>query len=389
MTAPTDATTSTPDAETDEIRRLQLLELRRVRIILTVIVLAGLPVILFFAKDLVMPVILGLLIALTFSPVVRFFDRLGVPPAATAVALIVTMTVSMGIGVYALSAPVAEWVDDAPRMGREIERKLSGVIDSISQVKEASEQVEEITGQADDKEVERVAVETPSILNSAASYAARTMTTIAVALVLALFLLTSRDMFSAKLVESLPTLSDKKRALKIVNGVERSISRYLFTITLINAGLGVVTGLLMWMIGMPNPVIWGLVAFSFNYLPIIGALAGAALVAGVAVITYDTLGQAMLAPLLYWGATAVEGQFVTPTIVGRRLKLNTVSVFLTVVFWGWIWGIAGALLAVPFLVGIKVICDNVQSLRVVGHFLGSADTAIHDPDAPPARKAAT
>jgi predicted PurR-regulated permease PerM len=158
--------------------------------------------------------------------------------------------------------------------------------------------------------------------------------------------------------------------------VERAISRYLLTITLINAGLGVAVFALLFAIGLPNAFIWGVVAFVFNFLPFLGALAGVVLVALYSVVMIEPLGTALLAPALYMLATTVEGQFVTPTILGRRLKLNTVSVFVTVVFWGWLWGIAGALMAVPFLVIVKVICDNVDSLKTLGSFLGSADATV-------------
>eukprot|EP00919_Chromeraceae_sp_WS-2016_P001245 GHVR01003147.1.p2 GENE.GHVR01003147.1~~GHVR01003147.1.p2 ORF type:complete len:181 (+),score=29.22 GHVR01003147.1:1-543(+) len=154
-----------------------------------------------------------------------------------------------------------------------------------------------------------------------------------------------------------------------VYDVERRVSRYLLTITLINGGLGVAIGLYLAALGMPAPYVWGLAAFLLNFLPYIGGFIGSVLVGAYAIVTFDTVSYAILAPIGYQILTGIEGQLVTPYLVGRRLELNTVAVFLTVVFWGWLWGMAGALVAVPFLVVFKVICDNVTALHIVANFL--------------------
>ena len=158
------------------------------------------------------------------------------------------------------------------------------------------------------------------------------------------------------------------------------MSHYLLTVTLINFGLGAVIGTAMALIGMPQPLVWAVVAFLLNYLPYLGPIFGAGLSAVVAIVTFDSLAYAALAPALYMIATSIEGQFLTPVILGRRLELNTVSVFVTVVFWGWLWGIAGAFMAVPFLVCLKVICDNVESMATLGNFLGAANPTAQGSD---------
>lgn len=369
-----------PAAQTDPGRRPDtppnLRELQRIRSLLTLVAIIGVVIACFFARDVLLPIILGLMLALTLSPVVRGAQRAGIPPPLTAVAMIVTLGVSIAAAGYGMSGPVSVWIEDAPELGAQIQDKLQGLFRSVEKVKEASDQVEELTAQNGDGGTQTVTLEQPGLLNSAAGYAATVATTISVALVLALFVLASGDMFYVKLVEAYPRFSEKKRALRIVYGVERAISHYLFTITLINAGLGCVIFLLLWWIGLPNAFIWGIAAFVMNFLPFIGAVAGVALVSAYALISLEPLGHAMLAPAVYLAATSLEGQIITPAILGRSLKLNTVSVFTTVVFWGWLWGIAGALMAVPFLVIVKVICDNVDGLRTLGNFLGSADTTV-------------
>jgi len=219
-------------------------ELQRIRVLLTCAVLIGVVMALFFAREVMLPLILGAMLALTLSPVIRAMGRAGLPPPLSAALLIVALAGGLGAGGYAMSGPVSTWVADAPQLGWELRLKLAGLMDSVEQVKEASKQVEELAGESGDEAVQRVAVEQPGILNSAASHAMTVATTASVALVLALFILASGDMFYSKLVESYPRLSEKKRALRIVHGVERAISRYLLTITLINAGLGVTVFLL-------------------------------------------------------------------------------------------------------------------------------------------------
>ncbi|SFH14517.1 Predicted PurR-regulated permease PerM [Palleronia marisminoris] len=369
-----------PDTlEVDLARAATVRELQRIRGLLTIAVLIGLTVACFFARDVLLPVILGLMVALTLSPVVRWASRRGVAPPLTAVALVLSLAGVIGAAGYAMSEPVSNWVETAPQMGQEVQRKLAGIFESVEKVQEASDQVEEMATD-EDAGVQKVVLDQPGLLNSAASYAASIGATLSVALVLALFILASGDLFYVKIVEAYPLLSEKKRALRIVYGVERAISRYLLTITAINAALGVVVFGALWALGLPNAFIWGFVAFVFNFLPFIGALAGTVLVGFYALVTLDTVGHALLMPAAYMAATSLEGQFFTPSILGRRLNMNTVSVFLTVVFWGWLWGIPGALMAVPFLVIVKVICDNVKSLRTLGSFLGGADTAVAEPE---------
>ena len=153
--------------------------------------------------------------------------------------------------------------------------------------------------------------------------------------------------------------------------VEGQISRYLLTIAAINVGLGIAVGLAMWALGMPTPLLWGAMATLLNFLPFIGSVIGGAVVAMVALLHFETLGTAAVVPLAYLACTTVEGQFVTPMVVGRRLRLNTAAVFVAVAFWSFLWSIPGALMAVPILVVLKVLCDNIEDWRGFGRFLSA------------------
>jgi predicted PurR-regulated permease PerM len=158
--------------------------------------------------------------------------------------------------------------------------------------------------------------------------------------------------------------------------VEREVSRYLFTVTFINIGLGVATGMIFWLLGMPSPVLWAIFAALANFLPYVGAAIVAMVSFGIAVVAFDTLGQSMLPPLAFLALTALEGQIVTPMIVGQRHALNAVVILLSIAFWGWIWGVLGALIAVPMLVTIKVFADHIEPVRPFGEFLSAREGAI-------------
>jgi predicted PurR-regulated permease PerM len=352
--------------------------LRAIRNRLTIIVVILIAITFYFAKDLFLPVVLGLLIALTFSPVVRALSRLGLPTVLSSVVVIIGLSLSLFSVAYVMSAPVSAWIDDAPSLGRQLEYKLRGLSETVKEVQEVSKAVDDLAETNADASVQKVTIAQPGLLDSAVNTIASAGASAMVALVLALFLLSSNEMFYRKIVATFPRFDDKKRALTTVYDIERKVSRYLFTITIINACLGIAIGSVLYLIGVKDALIWGVLAFLLNYLPFLGMAVGTALVGVLAIVQFDSLTHALLAPAAYFTLNSIEGQLITPTVVGRRLELNTVSVFLTVVFWGWLWGIPGALMAVPFLVLVKVICDNVETLGTLGRFLGSAELTAEE-----------
>jgi predicted PurR-regulated permease PerM len=193
-----------------------------------------------------------------------------------------------------------------------------------------------------------------------------------VVIVLLYFLLASGDLFLRKLIKVLPTFKDKKRAVEIAREVESNISTYLFTVTLINAGVGVAVGVGVWLLKMPNPVLWGVIACVLSYIPYLGALVGVGILGLAALLVFDDLGHALAVPAVYLAVSFVEGNFITPLVLGRRLTLNPVVIFVGILFWFFLWGIPGALLAVPTLAVFKIVCDHVDTLAPVGEFFGPA-----------------
>jgi predicted PurR-regulated permease PerM len=172
-----------------------------------------------------------------------------------------------------------------------------------------------------------------------------------------------------RLVEILPRFRDKRQAVEISLHVERDISAYLLTVTLINAVVGIATGLMMWACGVANPLLWGVVAFVLNFVPILGPMVGLVIFLMASVLSLGVEWWALLPVGLYFLIHLVEGEFATPMVLARRFTINPVAVILALVFWYWMWGVPGAILAVPMLAIIKIVCDDLRPLRAFGHFL--------------------
>ena len=147
------------------------------------------------------------------------------------------------------------------------------------------------------------------------------------------------------------------------------ISTYLFTVTLINISLGVVVGLAMYALKVPNPALWGVMVGLFNFIPYLGDIVSFSVLTIVGLLTFEEIWRSLMVPGVFYLVTALEGYVLTPLILGRRLSLNPVAIVLSVLFWGWMWGVLGGLLAVPILVVIKTVCDHVESLKAFGEFL--------------------
>jgi len=187
---------------------------------------------------------------------------------------------------------------------------------------------------------------------------------------LTFFLLAAGDLFLQKLIRVLPQFKDKKRAVSIAREIEDQVSVHILTTTAINVGVGVLTAIAMWLCGMPNPMLWGLVAGLLNYMPYLGAIATMVVLGLAALVTFDTLGRALVVPGAFFVINLLEANVITPLILGNRLRLNTVALFIGMMFWWYVWGIPGALMAVPMMATIKIFCDHFEDLAPVGEFLG-------------------
>jgi predicted PurR-regulated permease PerM len=327
-----------------------------------------------YARAFLMPVVLAMLLALVFSPLRRALERIGLSSGLSALMIVGTLLGALLLGLFSLSGPVSEWVDNAPTIGWRLEQRLQELRGAAEGALEAAEQVDRLTGGAAEpatagEDVERVVVDEPGGAVDAALAAPAALAQVLFTLILLFFLLSSGDMFYEKIVHVMPTFGDKRRALQIAYDIERKLSRYFFTITLINAGLGVAIGIAMWLLGMPNPVLFGLAGFLLNYIPYVGAVLGTALAVAVGMISMPSLQMAFVPGVVFFLLTSIEGQFVTPYFVGRSLQLNTVVVFLSVTLWAWLWSVVGMLVATPLLVTIRTLCEHIPALEPLGDFL--------------------
>jgi predicted PurR-regulated permease PerM len=324
----------------------------------------------YFASELLIPLTVAIVLNLVLTPVCRWAARNFIPPPVSAAVIVSVLIGLLAFGFYRLSEPVAEWMARAPEISQELQMKLEEIRRPVEKVKQASEEVEKVASVgSDDEDQQEVVVKAPGLLERLMGTLQGVGIQLSFTFVLLYFLLASGEMFKEKLVRVVPRLRDKKRAVLITRHIEKAVSSYLLTITAINVGLGFSIGTGLYVIGLPNALLWGVTAALLNFIPYFGVICGLAIVGMAGLITFDTIGHAALAPAIYAVMNLIESQFITPSVLGRRLTLNPVVIFIVVAFFGWIWGIPGALIGVPLLIVLKVLCDHVDSLAALGEFL--------------------
>ncbi len=349
--------------------------LKSARISLIGIFILGIIAAIYLARDFLIPVVFAFLIALTFRPAVRRLARYNVPPWAAATGFASILVLACLLAAYFASGPISGWVADAPEIQRTFLEKIRNIRSWFGGFLNLTERIQDAATPTTDAGVQEVVIKDSGLsafLAAAAGYPANFVLILSAALVIALFLMASGDLFYEKLVRVLPTLTDKKTALRIIYDVEREVSAYLFAITAINAGVAVAVAVSFQFLGMPTPYLWGLLAFALNYIPYIGPVAGTVVAALAAIVMFDSLSYALLAPLAYIIIIGIETQFLTPYVLSRRLKLNSVAILLALAFWTWAWGIPGIIVAVPLLMTFRIFCSHLESLSGVGEFLGEA-----------------
>jgi len=325
---------------------------------------------LYQARGFFLPVAIAVMLSLLLAPVVAGLHRLGLPESLGSLLVLFAFFVIVVVGAVRLAEPANQWMDDAPRHLRAIEEKLRNIKEPVHRVADATERVENLATVDNQDTAMPVQVERPRLAWILLSGTREFVALSVVVMILLYFLLASGDLFLRKLVAALPRLSDKRRAVEMARQVRHDVSRYLLTITLVNAALASAATLAFALLGMPNPLLWGALAGLLNYVPFFGPVVTFSVVTMVSLLSFDSTGHALLVPAVYGAINFVEGNLITPLVIGRSLVLNPVAVFLSLMLWGWLWGIAGALLAVPLLAVLKLVCDNVEPLQPLGTFLG-------------------
>jgi predicted PurR-regulated permease PerM len=325
---------------------------------------------LYVASEIVLPIVLAFVLNLLLQPVLRLAERLRLPRvlgALVAVALVIGVLIGLGV---LLGGPAASWGARLPEAVPKLQAQLRFLDQPLAALREALAQIQ--GGTADTAPATAGApVRFASLFDTLFSGTRAVAAGFFTMLLVLFYLLLSGETFLRRLVEILPRFKDKRRAVELSLHIQRDISAYLVTISAINAVVGLATGLVMWLCGVGDPVLWGVAAFGLNYVPILGPLLGIVLFAFVGVVSLDN-GWASLIPAgLYLAIHLVEGETITPMLLARRFTINPVAVVLGLVFWYWMWGVPGAILAVPMLAITKIICDDLPPLRAFGHFLES------------------
>ncbi|WP_161957364.1 AI-2E family transporter [Aestuariivirga litoralis] len=358
---------------TAEQQRL-LLHIRRIAAgLLAIAAVAGAA----FARDFLLPAVFAFFIATTMRPLVRAMSRRGIPAWATTAGIVLVAAAILGIATSAFAGAISQWIADAPRLQQELMHKLAALRSSFDGLIHISDALQQAAAPANSDAQEVVVKQPmlPTVFTVLAGYPLNVIFVASGAIVIAVFLMASGDLFYEKLIRVMPTLSDKKAALAIALDVEREVSAYLLSITLINAGLAVAVGLAFWLIGLPTPHLWALFAFVLNFIPYLGPITGLAVSALIGFVVFDTLGHALLAPLAYGILIGLETQIITPAVLSRRMEINAVMILLALAFWAWCWGIAGIVVAVPILVSFRVLCAHVEALAPFGEFLAQRHSA--------------
>jgi predicted PurR-regulated permease PerM len=325
---------------------------------------------LYFARAFFLPIILAVLLDFLLSPLIRGLKRARIPEPLGAAIVILALLGTAGVAVYSLIDPAKEWVVKLPASMREAEDRLRKLRTPVEQVSKTAEQVEQATQMNDQTKTPEVVVKGPTLTERLFGTTQTLVAGFVEVIILLYFLLAAGDLFLQKLIKVLPQFRDKKKAVSIARETEASISTYLVTVTLVNISLGVAVAGVMFLLGMPNPLLWGALAALVEFIPYIGATALVAVLFLAGLVTFDQLGHALLVPAAYLGVNILQSQFISPLILGRRLTLNPVAIFVGLVFWWWIWGVPGAFIAVPLIATFKIFCDHIEALAPIGEFLG-------------------
>jgi predicted PurR-regulated permease PerM len=321
----------------------------------------------YFMRSILLPIVLALLLSYLLRPIVRGLARLKIPLPVSAALLLIGFFGLIGYGISVLATPTAEWLQKAPAGFAELQRKLVPVKKSVAQVTQATGEIEKLASA--NAEIKAVEVKRHPITETLFMRTPEFISSAVLSLILLYFLLVYDQAFIAKLVKLLPTLSDKKTAVGIAQDIEAQISRYLFTVTAINVCLGVAVGTAVGLLGLRNPVMWGVMVALLNFVPYLGALTGIICMTIGAALSFDSLEYAFVFPAVYLSFGILEGSFITPWIMGRSLTLNPVIILLSLTFWGWMWGIVGIILAVPILAAFKILCAHIKPMEPLAEFL--------------------
>ncbi len=321
------------------------------------------------AGEFLVPIVIAVLLDFLLSPVIRRMHRRGIPNpvGAAIVGLVVFGTV--GVTITMLASPATEWIGRAPSSLSAVANRVQRIARPLAKLQETTAKVQAAVTSGEEKKTQEVVVAGPSILSRMTPHVASLGAAALTVVFLTFFLLASGDLFMSRVIESIPQFSDKKKAVRIAREVEDGISRYLFTVACINTGVGLATWCALYFLGMPNAMLWGVMAGVLNFVPYVGAMTTIVIIGVAALATFESTTHALAMPAAFLAINTVEANLATPIMMGRQFPLNNVAIFVGFLFWWYLWGIPGALLAVPLMVALYVCCEHIEKLKPYGAFL--------------------
>lgn len=344
------------------------------------------------AAPVVMPMVLAFVLYLLLKPVVEAMGRLRVPSAVGSLVVLAGLLGAVGLAINFLDEPAQRWLERMPSSLATLERRLDRVRGSVEEVQRAAKQVEEMTNlDARDPRPE-VQIKDAGILDNLARGMGSIVVGGVITVAMLYFLLVFGERLFADTRHAFAAGGEPAPEPEVLRHIEHHVSRYLLTITVINACLGIAVGLAMALLDMPNPVLWGAMAAAVNFVPYLGSMVGTVIVAIVGLVTFEHVGHGLVPAAVYAALTSVEGTLITPTILGKTHRMNPLVLFAWIILWGWLWGVGGALLAVPLLVTVKITCDHVPRCSRYAAIIGRSTApgrARHRADAPEAGRGRT
>jgi predicted PurR-regulated permease PerM len=349
-------TTPTPLADTT---------LRKAIILLSFLAVGG---VLYIGQDVFIPVAVALFLALLLTPLVDRLQRWGLRRGLAVAVVLLVVFAAAGAAINAVWSPATDWLARAPQTIREINPRLKPVREMFERVDEVAERAGQLT-QGDAAVAGKPAIVTPVAGRSTAFAFTKSVVESLTVVPLTLFFLLGGPPLLARMGASLAGNEASARTLRLTEAIRYEVGRYFGTVALINLGLGIATALAMWGLGMPTPILWGVLAGVLNFVPYLGPIAAGFIFACAALVTFPNLGHALAVPGAFIALHLIEGQLVQPLTVGRRLEVNALVLLLGVWFGYGFWGIPGILLATPALVALKVAAQYQPGWQVVRDFL--------------------
>jgi predicted PurR-regulated permease PerM len=308
---------------------------------------------LYLGRPILLPIFAAAVVSLTFAPLVKFAKRHGVSPWLTALLIVTLGLGAVGLAVTALAGPISQWIGRAPEIIATIKTRFSVLEQPFGALHELQ------TAIFGDSATPLSGGSAPDVVLPVMAFVTPAAGELLLFIGTLIFFLVGQFELRGNLVHLFASRDAKLRFMKIMRDIEGNLAGYLAVVTIINAALGLVVGIGAWLIGLPNPAIFGVMAAVLNYVPYVGPAVMVIVLFGVGLVTFPSLGQALIAPAGLIALTTTEGHFITPTIIGRRLTLNPLVVFLALAFWTWLWGPLGAFLAVPISIITLVVSNHL------------------------------